>query len=139
MISALEAVIAYYNQLPSMGSQVGEQIASRHQYGDGWALTSKALTVKYSGGVPELYVPDQRVRFDVRCYGPSAFGADQVYREVVAASRNFVRTTVITVSGLALIYALNIDSGPSALRDPDVDMDLILVFVEALVAEQDIS
>lgn len=139
MISAIEAVIQYLRRDAELSNLVGEQIASKHQFGSGWDMPSKAVQVRYDGGAPDLYVAWQTPRLEVRCYGESQYECDRVYREIVRISRAVLRETVETDGGDALIYWLNLTSGPSFFRDPDVEIDVVLVFAEAAVAEESTS
>lgn len=138
MISALETVIKYLLGDADLDELVDGRIASKHQYGSGWELNppDRAVQVQYDGGAAELYVEWQRPRLEVRCYGPSQYECDRVYRRLVEISRATLRESAEVTDGTALLYWLNTTSAPSFFRDPDIDVDMILVFMEAAVAEE---
>jgi hypothetical protein len=101
-------------------------------------MPSKALTLNYDGGTPELYVKKQAPRLEARNYGESKAEAGRVYGRLVEICRALVRVRVALPGGNALVYRLHPESGPSALRDPDLNIDYIMVFLTAAVAEEDI-
>jgi len=142
MIDPLETVLAWLRQDPALAELVGTRVAAKHRYGDatnGWATSQASLMVRLDGGLPDLDAPVQPVRLEVRCYAPSQHGAMQVWRRLVEISRATVRRAVLTASGSGLLHYLLQASGPSLLYDPDVRMDLVLCFFEALVAEEEVA
>ena len=139
MVDALEAVLTYLRSEADVNLLTGGQIAAKHKFGDGWIIPSKAVQVRYDGGVADLYTPRQLPRLEVRCYGESQSEAAKVYGAVVAASRTMERKRVDVDEGQGLIYWFNLTSGPSALMEPDADVDFILVFAEAAVSEVEIA
>lgn len=142
MIDALEAIIALYKADADLGLLVSTRIAPKHKYGNGWLAGPEtgqmAMTVKYDGGAADLYIQTQRPRLELRCYGRTYYECSQIYREVVRISRAVSRKTVQTTDGLALVYSLLMSSAPTFIRDEAVDMDAILVFSQAAVAELDV-
>ncbi len=142
IIDPLKAVIAYALADPAGQPLLNGRIASDHHFGDlapdGWPQPSKALTLNYDGGLPQIYLPKQTPRLEARCYGESKAEAGRVYRWLIGLSRSLMRVRAVTDDGAALIYRLLPDSGPSALRDPDLNIDYIMVFLTAAVAEVDI-
>lgn len=135
MIDPLEAVIQYLKEDASLTELVGGRIASKHRYGELWAAGEASLTVRLDGGVPDLYVALQNPRLEMRCYGASQPEAMRVWAQLVEISRRTQRVAVTTSDGLALLHYLQQASGPSLLYDDEVKMDLVLCFLDALVAE----
>lgn len=137
MIDPLEAALAYVRADADLHLVVAGQIAAQHQFGDGWAIPSQALTLRLDGGpAPDLYTERHLVRLEARCWGGSQFQAGQVYRELVRITRATQRARAETGSGAALLYWLTLASGPSLLHDPDTGLNLVLVFLDTAVAEE---
>ena len=76
----------------------------------------------YSAG-SRSYIPVARQRADVRCYGPNAYRALAISREVAGLLKNLTpRTVEIGPAGDEVdvrIYNAILVSGPIALPDPD--------------------
>lgn len=138
MIDALEAVITYLAGDADLRALTDGRVDSRHQFGEGWPLPGKAVTVQWDGGAPDLYTPTQTPRLEVRCWGEDQYECGRLYRALVSLSRRAVRTTVETTDGHALIYFLVMASAPTFIRDLEIDSDALLVFMQASVAEQDV-
>lgn len=137
-IVPLEAVIAYIKGDSGVQAQVGSQIASKHKFGSGWEIPSKAIQVQPSPGPVDVDTPVEQMRLEVRCYGGSQYEALQVYgafRDLVRATE---RVTVETTTGKALIYRLLLNASPSLLYDPEVEIDLVMVFAQTAVAEEEV-
>ena len=135
MIDPLETVIAYLKWANQSSILSTSQIASKDRYGESWAIPSAGVVVNLDGGTPEIYLPVQTVRLEVRCYGATRPEAMSLLMEIVALSRSTLRTAVITSSGNGLLYYLNQDSGPSMLYDSELGMDFALMFFEASICE----
>jgi len=138
MVDALEATLAWLLLDDSLRLLTGGRIAVQHKFGDGWAVPSRALQIRYDGGTPDLYTPRQVVRLEARCYGENSYEASKVYRALIARTRETLRERVQTTDGFALLYWLVALSGPNMLRDPEAEVDMILIFVETCVSETDI-
>jgi len=132
MINSLEAVIQYFKTAGLSTTQ----IASKDRFGETWDVGSKAVVVNLDGGDPDIYLPVQNVRLEVRCFGQDRFQALQLLTEVITLSRSTHRVSVAVTDGTALIYYINPASGPSALFDMDLQMDFALMFFESKIAEQ---
>lgn len=141
MIDPLEAVIAYLATDSDLNTLTNGQIAPRHLYGarDGWTTDSQALQVRYDGGFHELYLSIQVVRLEFRCYGPTLYAASQVWRALVDITRDYERQTIPTTEGDALMHYLNLTSAPSVFEEPDIEIEALLCFAEASVAEAAIT
>lgn len=135
MIDPVEAVIQYLLDDAPMAALVGGRVAARQQYGEGWQLPNKALQVRLDSGQPELYVEDHLVRLELRAYGESHYEASKIWLRLVAISRALARATTVTSQGTALVRTLLMDTVPSMLHDPDLDVDFLLWFMTARVAE----
>lgn len=131
ILDPLAAVIQY---LKGAGLSV-TQIAEKHRYGDTWLAGSRGIVVRLDGGNPEIDLPVQAIRLEVRCYAESSFYAMQVLGELITLSRSIDRESVVVGTDTALIYNLVQASGPSVLQDADITMDFALMFFEAEVAE----
>ena len=138
MVDPLEAVLEYLRANADLRDLVDDRIASKHQFGSGWAIPCKALQIQYDGGAADIYTPRQVLRLEARCYGESQYEAARVYAALAAATRVAGRETAMTTGGRALLYWLALDSGPVAFRDPDVEVDAVLVFLKTAVAENDV-
>lgn len=141
-IDPLEAVIAWLFAHGELADLVDERVAPRHKFGEdgprkpnAWPRGALAIQVRYDGGAGELYLPTQRVRLEFRLYGGSYSDCSALYMALVAATRRAQRQVVETANGNALIYWLNLVSGPSFLRDPEAEVDMVLVYAEAAVGE----
>lgn len=135
MIDPQEAVIRFLSNDAELKALVDTRIAAKHRYGAGWALGLAGLMVRLDGGLPNWYVPMQALRYEVRCYAASPVEAMQIWKRLVALSRETARAAVTVSSGAALLYRFLQASGPSQLYDADVKMDCVLCFFEAAVAE----
>lgn len=135
MIDPTEAVIQYLLDDAPLAALVSGRIATRQQYGERWQLPDRALQVRMDGGQPELYVEDHIIRLECRAYGESHYEANKIWTRMVTISRALARTTTVTSQGTALVRTLLMDTVPSMLHDPDLDVDFLLWFMTARVAE----
>ncbi len=140
MIDLLETVITYLSADADLRLLVGDRIAPKHQFAipdlpgqtGAWPTPSKALTLSYDpGATPDVYAGWERGRLDVKCYGESPQEAGKVYRRLIDMQDAFLRTTVQTGQGKALLYYLVQDTSAQADRDPDVRIDLVRVMFKA--------
>lgn len=139
MVDPLEALINLARTDADLSTLTAGRVAAKHLFGDGWTIPGKALQLRADGGgAPDVYTERQLLRVEARCYGESQAGAMAVYRELVRLTRQTSRARVDTGAGFALVYWLVPASGPSLLQDPDTRVDLVLVFLDAAVAEADI-
>lgn len=136
MIDPLEVVIAFLQRDTDLAALVGDRIASKHRYGETWTRGDASIAVRLDGGNPNLYVPLETMRLEVRCFGASAHEAMRIWRRLVELSRGTERVVVNVESGAALLHALLQDSAASTLYDNDVKMDFVMVFLRAMVSEQ---
>jgi len=135
IIDPLEAVIEYVRRDSDLSALIGERVAGRHKFGDGWALPSKAMTLRYDGGPVDLYTERQTLRLEGRFYGERQSEAAKVWGRFNDLTRTAERKTVQTSTGTALIYWVKPTSAPSALYDPDLRMDYLLQFFDVAVHE----
>ncbi len=135
-IDPLDAAIQYLKADTDLNSLVNGQIAAKQRYGEAWDRGTNGLAVHLDGGVPELYVPMQKVRLEMRCYGSSTVEATKIWRQLVEMSRNDERVKITTANeDEALAYHFLQDSGPSLLYDPDLEMDFMMVFFQLSICE----
>lgn len=138
MIDPLEALINLARTDADLSTLTAGRVAAKHKFGDGWAIPGQALQLRADGGPVDLYTERHRLRVEARCFGATQAGAMAVYRELVRLTRQTHRARVETDAGAALVYWLLPASGPSLLQDPDTRLDLVLVFLDAVVSEVDI-
>lgn len=135
IIDPLETVIAALAQDESLQGLIENRLAAKHRYGASWTVGQAGLGVHLESGDPDLYRPAQTVRLELRAYASSQAQAMRIWMRLVQISRETNRREVATANGPALLYALYQASGPSLLHDPELGMDVVLVFFEAVVAE----
>lgn len=131
MINALEAVIQY---VKASGLST-TQVASKERYGELWQVSTSSIVINLDGGDPDIYLPVQSFRLEVRCYGQTRYHALELLDEFILLSRQTSRERVVMLSGTALLYTLIQESGPSTLYDENVGMDFALQFYVARVSE----
>ena len=131
MINSLEVIIQY---LKASGLST-TQIASKHRFGESWETGSKAIVVRLDGGTPDIDVPVQDIRVEVRCYAASDYLALELLNEITALSRSINRELQNVSGGGGLLYFFNQTSGQSVLFDPDLNMDFALQFFVAKISE----
>lgn len=137
MIDAVEAVVQYLRRDADMNAMTAGRVATKHKFGDGWPIPSKAIALRpIAGGSIDLYTARQIQRVDTRLYGESQPEAMRLYQRLVAITRDFVRSKVETVDGNALIYWMLMRSSPNLLFNQDLKIDYVLVSIEAAVAEE---
>lgn len=132
MINALEMVIRY---LKSAGLSTS-QIASKHRYGEPWKIGSSAVVARLDGGDPNLYVEIQNIRVEIRCFAAKDYLALELLNEIIEFSRTVNRVEQVAEGGTGLLYFIKPDSGPSGLFDPDLNMDVALMFFSVQVSEK---
>lgn len=135
MIDPIEAVIKFF-LTTEITDVVGNRIAEKHYYGDGWAEGKSSIVVRPDGGSPSNFIRVQNQELDVRCYGDGSVEAMTVWRRLIEVTRPVDRIGVDTTNGRALIYDILQLSGVSLLWDTDIKMDYALVFMEANIAEK---
>lgn len=134
MINALEVVIQY---LKGAGLSTAN-IASKHRYGNPWDVGSSGVAARLDGGSPNLYMEVQPIRVEIRCFASSDVLALELLNEIVEVSRSVNREEQFVTGGTGLLYFFNPDSGPSLIFDPDLNMDVALMFFSAQVSEKPI-
>lgn len=136
MVDPLEAAVAFLRGRDEL-SVLSDRIAGqKHRYGEGWAVGDTGLVAVLDGGTPELYVPTQRTRLEMRAYAGGAAAAMDVYRALVVISRVAERVLVeVSDDDQAFIYWFLPVSGSSMLFDDDLGMDLLVAFFEIHVSE----
>lgn len=143
MINPLEAVIKYLKDDADLAVLVDDRIANKQHFGakvSPWDTPSKALRLRMDGGTPELDVPIQTIRIEAMCYGETPYDAMEVWFRLVAISRSAGRKVIANLTdGDALIYSFNRLSEGSQVQDPDTDIDAMLGFFQATVAETAIT
>ncbi len=142
MIDPLETAIKWLQADAALGALVSTRIAAKHRYGlsveqGGWGDSDAGLMVRLDGGSPDLYGTLQPIRLEVRCYATSQHLCSRTWQRLVEMSRECDRESVLTSTGSALLYRFNQTSGPSMLYDPDVKLDMLMCFFEALVSEEE--
>lgn len=134
MIDPLEAFIQFLRDRSELNA-LGDRIADRQQYGNGWAKGDSAIVAILDGGTPDWYVEKHDVRLEVQCYADKRPDAADLDLSLLTISRTYGRVTVETENGTALLYSFLPDSGASFLPDPDVKMERVLRFWRVQVSE----
>lgn len=98
-----------------------------------------AVILALAGGRSDYgYAQIGRRRMDVRCYGTTPFEAmklaNQVYESLKGLQRRRV-TSGAPVITPTLIHGINVESGPTPLRDADGDWAMVLTTFEIVAAE----
>ncbi len=139
MIDPVEVAVRWLSDDAELKALVGNRVAEKQRYGTGWTTSQAGVMVRLDGGLAQIDVPIQTPRFEVRCYAPTPLKAMQVWKLLVAISRNTNRARVVVGDGTALLYRFLQGSGPSLLYDTDANMDFVLCFFEAAIAEEAVS
>lgn len=139
MIEPLSCVIQYLLGQGSLTALVGTRIAPQHRYGGGWDPQQASLVLQWNGGDPDLYLPVQVARLEVRAYGPTHLAASQVWMALVSASRAAGRVPVTVGGQTGLLYALLHSGGPMALWDAEVKLPCLYGFFSASVGESPLT
>ena len=132
MINPLAAFIQF---LKVPGNLSVKQIAEKPRYGEAWKAGSRSVVVRLDGGTPDLDLPVQTIRLEVRCFAENPYHATELLNELITLSRITDREAVVIGGESALIYEFWQESGPSLLFDDDLNMDFALMFFGAKVAE----
>lgn len=135
MIDPIAAVIAYLKADSGLDALVDGRVAVKHRYGEKWPVGETGLAVRADGGDPDVYVPEQRPRLELRIYGSSTVAVIKVYLELVRLSRATSRERVTLDGDDAFLQWLLPGSGFSMLYDDEVGMDMGMVFFDACVGE----
>jgi hypothetical protein len=135
MIDPLAVLIRFLKSDTTLNTMLSGRIAEKHRYGISWAKGEPSLVVRSDGGQPDLYSPRQVVRYELRFFAATPALASQAWMRVVEISRGDTREPVVITGDEGLLYALNAESGPSMLYDPEIGMDYIMCFFQAQVAE----
>lgn len=134
MVDLLAVCIAWLQNDAALASLVGGRIAAKHRYASDWQRGQASVVVHLDGGAADLYAPIQYPRVEVRCYGGASTEAVQVASRVAEMTRQAERQ-VVSVGGNAFLYSARQASGLSLLYDQEVDMDVCILFLDLMVAE----
>ena len=136
MVDPVEVVVRYLRSTPltlTLGNRI---VAGQARYGKGWSLVQSALTVRPSGGTPDLYTPIRSLRLEMRCWGATEMVAWDAYLALAGVAARVNRQRVALTDGtVALLHALLEISGPSLIWDDEVKAWSIVVFYECQVGE----
>jgi len=135
-IDPLEAVIAW---LTTALTVVNGRVAGKQRYGDNWTETQTGVSVHLDGGLPELYATVAAVRLEMRIYADDQVKVMNVWRDLVALSRDNKRFTQSTSNGTALIHYFLPQTILSLTYDEVLKKDLGIVFFESMIAEEAVS
>lgn len=139
-IDPLAAIIRHALDDGDLSALVEGRVAEKHKYGlpsGGWTRPQKAVVIRPDpGGVPDLDGLMHVGRYEARCYGERPAEAMRVYLALLNLCQNTTRAVVSTGGGNALIYWVVADSSPASLIDPDVEVDMQLVYIRAAVSQQ---
>ena len=136
VIDPLETIITW---LETALTTVSGRVAGKHRYGAAWSESETGVSVHLDGGTPDLYAPVATPRFEVRIYADDQVKIVDVWRALIALSRNNSRFVVTTTKGNALVHYFLPASGLSMPYDETLKMDVGVVFFDAMIAEDAIS
>lgn len=137
MIDPLEVVIRYLLSQPTVTALVNNRVAAKHEYGSGWSVKTRAITLHLDGGIPDYNVQHQTIQMQARCYAEEPADAVALWRALIELSRATTNRPMVTTSlGNALLYWLLPASGPSLLYDPAVGLNMVIALFSANVAEK---
>lgn len=139
MIDPIEAVVTWMRNDPTLWSLAHNgQIAGKHNYANTWGVGSASVVVRLDDGYPQIYLPLHAVRLEISCRAATQPEAMALWLQVVALSRATHRAVFNVAGGRAMLYYLLWSGGRSMIYDPDLEMDLCLGFMDALVAEDSV-
>jgi hypothetical protein len=139
MIDPLEAVLNLLGRDAELGTLTNDQIAAKHQFAEpgtnGWSTPSTALVLTARpGSAPDYYAGQRRIQIDALCYAATQEQAMAVANRLLTIAAAFVRTTIGTTAGTALIYWLVPDDSPAFDFDSDLAIELVRLPLRACVA-----
>lgn len=128
------AVVQYFKSRPTLANPdvFGNQIAGRHRYNNGWQPGSLGFTVRPESGQPDLYTNTQPSRYECRIYGADEIVISNAFMPLQQVLSQFQRAVVDD----ALVQKIVLDTTPSFLDDPTLNMPFYLFFIQASVMEQ---
>lgn len=98
-----------------------------------------AVVLALAGGRADRgYMQIARRRMDVRCYGTTPFEAMKLANQVYESLKGLQRRRVVGVAPVTtptLIHGINVEAGPTPLRDADGDWPMVLTTFEIVAAE----
>lgn len=124
MIDPLETAIKFLLGRAELDG-LGERIASKHKYGEEWAVDQASMIVILDDSDPNWYVQKQDVRLEIWSLAETDAAAMDLWMTLVGLSRNVTRVTVVTSQGNALVYSFLAESGPSYLPMPETELNMI--------------
>lgn len=137
MPDVLGAVVAYLRGESDIATEVGARV-----YGDALPASlsgqtvPKSIAVRMAGSgfdqFDRTFVPIGSTLFEIRCYGPTALDAAQVYYAVQPAMRRLKRH----YEGDCLIHAATPVSKGTSLREPDTRWFFVRATYSVLAAEE---
>lgn len=134
-IDPLETIIKW---LAARLTAVGGRVANKHRYTSGWTKGQKAASVHPDDIGSELYARVHLARVEVRLYGtPVEIGG--LYSDIEVLCRDSNRNLVVTSQGTALVQFCNLSSGLSTVYDDDLMMDVGVVYLFAMIAQNPVT
>ena len=139
-VDPYEAVIKLAQADYALSDVTSNQIAQRHRYGQDsseWDLDSQALVFRPVGGLPDLYVSQQRVQIEAHCYADTPLECGEIVTALIEWTRQPRRVVNVT-NGQAMVYYVLPRANARLLMDDEIrpqGMPDYMVLLEAAVSE----
>ena len=141
MIDPLSAIIQLFRNDNELNTLVTGRIAAKHKFAMersshlGWPVPCNALQVSLEAGIPpDLYGGTLPFRLECRCYGQSQVQAGLIYhvvsRLIEGTERTLIRLQSNQPNQYALLYYLNLDSVPILIMEPELKIDMALIYIQ---------
>jgi hypothetical protein len=135
MIDPLETIIKW---LAARMTGISGRAANKHRFTDGWTKGQKAASVHEDDINAALYGKVHEARVEVQLYGSKIEIVD-LYRELVQLCIDSHRNEVVTSQGTALIYECMLGTGLTTVFDDDLNEDIGVVYLFAMIAQDAVS
>lgn len=135
-IDPLETIITW---LETALTSVSGRVAGKHRYGETWTEAQTGVSVHLDDGNPNIDAPLASPRLEIRIYADDQVKIVDVWRELVALSRENARFRVVTTKGAALVQNFIQQSGLSMPYDEVLKMDVGVVFFSAKISEEAVA
>jgi len=135
-IDPLETIITW---LETALTTAGGRVAGKHRYGETWTESQTGVSVHLDDGNPNIDAPIAQPRFEIRIYADDQVKVVDVWRELVALSRDNARFAVVTSKGTALVHNFIQQSGLSMPYDEVLKMDIGVAFFTSKISEEAVA
>jgi hypothetical protein len=136
MIDPLETIVKW---LAANMTGISGRAANKHRFTDGWTRGQKAASVHEDDLNTALYGNVHEARVEVRLYGASKTDLSTLFQELVTLCKASNRKHVVTSQGTALIYEAMLGSGLTTVFDDDLEQEIGIVYVFAMIAQEAVA